>query len=118
MATTDVDVRIVDDPARAAAEVLAEVSGNVALSGGGTVGRAYELAAELRPNWMDRTIWFGDERAVPPDDERSNYRLARETLLDRLRVQPTIHRIEASSEPKRQRGSTNASSKTSRSISR
>ena len=94
MATTDVDVRVVDDPARAAAELLAEVSGNVALSGGGTVGRAYELVAELRPNWMDMTIWFGDERAVPPDDDRSNYRLARETLLDRLHVQPTIHRIQ------------------------
>ena len=38
-------------------------------------------------------LWFGDERAVPPADERSNYRLVRETLLDRLRAQPTVHRI-------------------------
>ena len=91
MATTD--VRVVDDPARAAAELLAGVSGDVALSGGGTVGRAYELAAELRSDWKDVTVWFGDERAVPPDDDRSNYRLVREALLDRLRVLPTIHRI-------------------------
>ena len=91
MATTD--VRVVDDPARAVAELLAGVSGDVALSGGGTVSRAYELAAELRSDWKDVTVWFGDERAVPPDDDRSNYRLAREALLDRLHVQPTIHRI-------------------------
>ena len=37
----------------------------------------------------DVHLWFGDERAVPPADERSNYRLVRETLLDRLRAQPT-----------------------------
>ncbi len=38
-------------------------------------------------------VWFGDDRAVPPDDELSNYRLAKETLLDRLSVQPEVHRI-------------------------
>jgi 6-phosphogluconolactonase len=40
-------------------------------------------------------VWFGDERAVPPDDERSNYRLARETLLDLLQTPPAlVHRVE------------------------
>ena len=33
-------------------------------------------------------VWFGDERAVPPEDERSNYRLVQETLLDRLDCRP------------------------------
>ena len=45
------------------------------------------------PEWPGAHVWFGDERAVPPDDERSNYRLVRETLLDRLRLQPEVHRI-------------------------
>lgn len=92
-----VEVRVSDDPARAAAELLAgaAVAGaQLALSGGTTVGKAYELAAALRPRWEGVTAWFGDERAVPPDDERSNYRLARATLLDGLEVEPTVRRIE------------------------
>ena len=54
---------------------------------------SYELAAEIRPDWSGVHVWFGDDRAVPPDDELSNYRLAKETLLDRLNVQPEVHRI-------------------------
>jgi 6-phosphogluconolactonase len=38
-------------------------------------------------------VWFGDDRAVPPDDERSNYRLARAGLLDALSRLPETHRI-------------------------
>ncbi|NUT57096.1 MAG: 6-phosphogluconolactonase [Thermoleophilia bacterium] len=90
----NVDVRVVDDPGRAAAELLAEATGDVALAGGSTPARAYEIAAALRPSWSGVRVWFGDERAVPPEDERSNYRLARETLFDRLDVQPEVRRIE------------------------
>ncbi len=91
-----VDVRVVDDPARAAAELLADAAtpgAHVALSGGSTVRGAHELAARLQPRWRNVHVWFGDERVVPPDDERSNYRLARETLLDGLAVPPDVHRI-------------------------
>jgi 6-phosphogluconolactonase len=64
------------------------------LSGGSTPRRAYELAAELEPDWSQAEVWWADERCVPPDDERSNYRLAREELLDRLAVPPrAAHRI-------------------------
>jgi 6-phosphogluconolactonase len=56
----------------------------LALTGGKTPGRAYELAAEREPDWSAASAWWGDERCVPPEDERSNFRLARETLLDRL----------------------------------
>jgi 6-phosphogluconolactonase len=67
---------------------------HVALSGGSTPRRAYELAAELEPDWSPAEVWWADERCVPPDDERSNYRLAREALLDRLAVPPrAVHRI-------------------------
>jgi 6-phosphogluconolactonase len=37
-------------------------------------------------------LWWGDERCVPPDDEHSNYLLARETLLDRVET-GEVHRI-------------------------
>jgi 6-phosphogluconolactonase len=94
VATTDVDVRVVDDPARAVAELLAAASGDLALSGGGTVGRAYSAAADLRPDWGGVHVWYGDDRAVPPVHEHSNHRLVQETLLSRLHVGPEVHRIE------------------------
>ena len=88
-----VEINVVDDPARATAELLIVTAGHVALSGGSSPGRAFELAAELRPDWSGAHIWFGDDRAVPPDDELSNYRFAKETLLDRLAAPPEVHRI-------------------------
>jgi 6-phosphogluconolactonase len=66
----------------------ARSGGSIALSGGTTPGRAYELAAEREPDWSAASLWWGDERCVPPEDERSNFRLAREKLLDRLEAPP------------------------------
>jgi 6-phosphogluconolactonase len=64
------------------------------LTGGTTPGRAYELAAELRGDWSEVQLWWGDERCVPPKHEWSNYGLARRTLLERIAVQPrAVHRI-------------------------
>ncbi len=60
----------------------------IALTGGTSPGRAYELAAEREPDWSSASAWWGDERCVPPEDERSNFRLGRETLLDRLEAPP------------------------------
>jgi 6-phosphogluconolactonase len=88
-----VELRVVDDPAHAAAELLVATAGTVALSGGSSVGRVYELAAAARPDWSGAVLWFGDERAVPPYDERSNHRLVRSTLLDALSRPPEVHRI-------------------------
>jgi 6-phosphogluconolactonase len=88
-----VEIRVVEDPARTTAELLIVTAGHVALSGGSAPGHAFELAAQLRPDWSGAHIWFGDDRAVPPDDELSNYRLAKETLLDRLTVLPEVHRV-------------------------
>jgi 6-phosphogluconolactonase len=77
--------------------VLAEQAasgGHIALSGGSTPGPAYELAAELQPDWSRTELWFADERCVRPGDERSNYLLVRERLLDRLERGPAVeHRI-------------------------
>src|SRR5205085_2021032 len=46
------------------------------------------------PDWSRVEIWWGDERCVPPDDERSNYRLAKQSLLDKLERAPAkVHRM-------------------------
>jgi len=104
--TRDVELVVVDDPeaaARRAAELLAAAAragGHIALSGGSGPKRAYELAAELEPDWSRAEVWWGDDRCVPPDDERSNYRMAKEALLDRLSAPPTaVHRIEGELDP-------------------
>ena len=91
-----VDLRVADDPAAEAAKLLVEGARAglaLALSGGSTPARAFELAAQTEPDWSRASVWWGDERAVPPADERSNYRLAREHLLDRLSGPPAVHRI-------------------------
>jgi 6-phosphogluconolactonase len=93
-----VDIRILEDPAPACAELLADAARggeHIALTGGSTPGRAYERAARLEQDWSRATLWWGDDRCVPPDDELSNYRLARETLLDNLPDEgsPAVHRI-------------------------
>ncbi|MFY9614186.1 MAG: 6-phosphogluconolactonase [Candidatus Dormiibacterota bacterium] len=67
------------------------------LAGGNTPRRAYQiLAGELRDevDWRRVSFYFGDERCVPPDDPRSNYRMARETLFDPLKLgQGNVFRI-------------------------
>ncbi|MBX5473525.1 MAG: 6-phosphogluconolactonase [Thermoleophilia bacterium] len=100
MSAGEVEIRVAGD-AEAAARVVAErlaeqarAGGHVALTGGSTPRRAYELAAQLEPNWGRVELWWGDERCVPPDDERSNYRMAKAALLDRLAVEPAaVHRM-------------------------
>jgi 6-phosphogluconolactonase len=101
-----VELVIADDEetaARHVAELLAEAARagrEIVLTGGSTPGRAYELAAELEPDWSAAGVWWGDERCVPPDDERSNFGLARRTLLERLDGQPArLHRIRGEDQP-------------------
>ena len=93
---SDVEIRVVEDPAREAAAFLIEhatAAGQIALAGGSTPARAYTLAAQLHSDWSGAHVWFGDERAVPPGDSRSNYQLVRTTLLDSLSRPPEVHRI-------------------------
>jgi len=69
----------------------------LALSGGSTPRPAYErLATEPGMPWSAVEIYFGDERAVPPTDPASNYRMAREALVDRVGLPAErVHRMEA-----------------------
>jgi 6-phosphogluconolactonase len=93
--------------ARAAAEELArcadqavEVRGafTLALAGGSTPRALYELLADASAPFRDRVPWprvhvfFGDERAVPPADPQSNFRMARSALLEHVPA-GSVHRI-------------------------
>lgn len=100
MSTGELDVVVTDDAEGAAAEVAellaqaAHAGGEIVLTGGSTPGRAYELAAARAPDWSRAGVWWGDERCVPPDDDRSNFGLARKTLFANLEQQPrAVHRI-------------------------
>lgn len=67
---------------------------HVALSGGGTPKRTYELLGQTLESWAGVEVWFADERCVPPDDEQSNYRLAAETLLRPAAIpDDAVHRM-------------------------
>lgn len=76
---------------------------HVALSGGTSPRRLYQRLAQApyaqRVAWEHVHIYFGDERTVPPDHADSNYRMAKEALLDSVPI-PTsqIHRIEGERE--------------------
>ena len=96
--------RISDDPAGEAAALLVEAAGrgaHVVLAGGSTPRAAYERAASMEGSWGDATVWFGDERCVPPDHEHSNYGMAKRALLDRIEgPPPAVERMKGESGPK------------------
>ena len=101
------------DLAREAAEHFVALAGKavatrgqftVALAGGSTPRAAYALLASderaARVDWLRVHVFWGDERCVPPDHPDSNYRMAREALLDHVPV-PTdnVHRIQGELNP-------------------
>jgi 6-phosphogluconolactonase len=95
----DIEIVVADDPAAVVAERLAHgarAGEQIVLTGGSTPKRAYELAAELEPDWSGAELWWGDERCVPPEHEWSNYGMAKLALLDRLERAPLpakVHRM-------------------------
>ena len=101
---------VVDDPARACAAIMVSAAiggGEIVLAGGSTPKAAYEqFVSAVKAVGLDlskTTFWLGDERCVEPEDERSNYRMIKETLLDPLAgiTQPTIQRIKGELGPER-----------------
>lgn len=72
----------------------------VALAGGSTPKRMYELLASdtyrAQVEWSKIEFFWGDERSVPPDHKDSNYRMANEAMLSKLPVRADgVHRMEA-----------------------
>jgi 6-phosphogluconolactonase len=92
--------------ARAAEAVAATGRFTLALAGGSTPRAAYaQLATDAfahRVEWGRVHVLWGDERCVPPDDPRSNYRMAKEALLDRVPIPAQrIHRIRGEDDPEK-----------------
>jgi 6-phosphogluconolactonase len=82
------------------AAIVARGQFTIALSGGSTPKRLYQLLAEApfreQVAWDKVEFFWGDERSVPPDHNDSNYHMASEAMLRKLPVPVThIHRIEA-----------------------
>jgi 6-phosphogluconolactonase len=74
-------VRLINDSVRVQGRF------SVALAGGSTPRSLYHLlASQFRDQipWTKVHLFWGDERFVPPDDPQSNYRMAREALLDHV----------------------------------
>jgi 6-phosphogluconolactonase len=87
-------IEVLDDPAEAVADLLVRADGDIVITGGSSPRRAYELAAERRPDWSGVTVWFTDERCVPPDHEQSNFAMADKALFARLEHPPRVMRMQ------------------------
>ena len=77
---------------------------HLALAGGSTPRAINALLVASprreRVRWDAVVFWFGDERCVPPDDDESNYKMNRETLLDPLGIDPArVHRMRGEDDP-------------------
>jgi len=85
------------------AAVAARGTCSIALSGGSTPERLFRLLAQRGRRdvpWEHVDLWWGDERPVPPDHAESNYRMAREALIEPLGLDAArVHRIAAELEP-------------------
>jgi 6-phosphogluconolactonase len=64
------------------------------ITGGSSPKVAYERAAARRSDWSGVTVWFTDERCVPPDDERSNFGMVDKALFSRVQQPPTVKRMQ------------------------
>jgi 6-phosphogluconolactonase len=93
--------------ARAAIEAISERGKfRVALAGGSTPRAMYQRLTRVPYRssvpWERVRFFWGDERCVPPDSERSNYRMARETLLEPLGIAPEhVFRMKGEEAPAR-----------------
>ncbi|MDQ3850570.1 MAG: 6-phosphogluconolactonase, partial [Actinomycetota bacterium] len=106
------DLRVLPDAeavARHAADALAWRIGDarlhgeevhIALAGGATPRRTYELLAALEGSWEHVHLWLGDERCVPPQHPESNARMVRESLYAHARAEPsTLHPVLMAEQP-------------------
>ncbi|MGZ6124614.1 MAG: 6-phosphogluconolactonase, partial [Myxococcales bacterium] len=95
------EVAVVPDVPAAAAELVVESLAGavaargraaVALTGGSSAPPLFARLRAAKIPWKQTEVFFTDERAVPPDHEWSNYRLAEEGLLHHVRV-AAVHRM-------------------------
>ncbi|TAN34806.1 6-phosphogluconolactonase [bacterium] len=93
------EFRVLETPEDVAAAAAADIAAalregarTLVLAGGTTPRQCYELLSRLEVAWGRVAVLFGDERCVPPDHPDSNYRMARESLLDRV-APATVYRM-------------------------
>ncbi len=99
-------VRVLDDAEAVARHAADAISGrigdarrdgrdlHIALAGGTTPRRAYELLAQIEGSWRHVHLWLGDERCVPEDDPESNALMVRESLYAHARAEPpALHTV-------------------------
>jgi len=90
--------------ARRAADAMANRIGDarqrgesvhIAVAGGSTPQRAYELLGRMQGSWEHVHLWLGDERCVPADHEDANQRMIAASLLSQLRAEegPHLHPV-------------------------
>jgi 6-phosphogluconolactonase len=85
--------------------ITAEGKFSVALSGGSSPKKLYELLAspayKSKVDWDNVYFFFGDERDVPQDDKDSNYLMVKTALFDTLNIDESkIFAVDTSLEPK------------------
>ncbi len=96
--------RDAEGAARRAADAMANrindarmrgTSVHIAVAGGSTPKRAYELLGGMQGSWQHVHLWLGDERCVPADHEDANQRMIGESLLSKLRAAegPHLHPV-------------------------
>lgn len=96
------NIEVLDDPGAVVADLLVDAAtagGHLVITGGSSPRAAYERAAARGAEWSGVTVWFSDERCVPPDHEWSNFGMADEALLSRLDRPPQVLRMEGERGP-------------------
>ena len=76
---------------------------NIALSGGSSPQILFDVLSKQFASkipWEKLRFWWGDERCVPPEDNDSNFKMAKEHLLDEIGIkESSIHRIKGELTP-------------------
>jgi 6-phosphogluconolactonase len=68
----------------------------VALTGGSTINLLGDALVRASVEWNRTQVFWGDERAVPPDSLESNYNMAQAVVLDRVAIPAShVHRMPA-----------------------
>ena len=74
----------------------------MALAGGSTPRDVYSLLSERNLDWKNIHLFWGDERTVPPDQEESNFRMVKESLLNRIDIpSKNVHRMKGEIDPQK-----------------
>jgi 6-phosphogluconolactonase len=105
-------IRVFESPLEAAhacasrvLEILAEATAagreaTFAVSGGSTPKLMFEALAASGFDWTRVHLFWVDERCVPPSDEQSNYKLAKECFIDPAGFpEANVHRVHGEFDP-------------------